>query len=409
MTTTATIALLGALDTKGTEYGFVRDQLHAEGCDALLIDTGVLGEPQIAADISRRQVAATAGASLDRLQEQHERGPGMKTMADGAALILEGLVVSGDVDGTLALGGSNAAYIFAAACARLPLGLPKVLVSTMATGDTRPYVGHTDMILVNPVVDINGLNRISKPVLANAAKACAGMVRSPFTGAEGAARAVAVSMFGVTTPCGAQLATQLEQAGLEPLTFHCTGTGGQTMEELIRSGTFAAVADMTTTELADDLVGGVCSAGPERLTAAGKAGIPQVVSLGALDMVNFGPASSVPAQFANRLFHEHNPEVTLMRTTKEESAELGRHIAEKLNTATAPVTVLIPAGGFSMLSTPGEPFHDPAADAALIDSLTAGLRDTIDVRTFECDINDPAVAEAAADVVINYMGEAIND
>ncbi|GAB3261096.1 Tm-1-like ATP-binding domain-containing protein [Arthrobacter pigmenti] len=409
MTTTATVALLGALDTKGPEYAFVRDQLRAEGCDALLIDVGVLGDPRIAADISRHQVAEAAGANLDRFREQHERGQGMEAMAKGAALVLEGLVKAGDVNAALALGGSNAAYIFAAACERLPLGFPKVLVSTMAAGDTRPYVRHTDMTLVNPVVDINGLNRISKPVFANAATACAGMAKSPFVPEKGAEDAVAVSMFGVTTPCGAHLAQQLDYAGLEPLTFHCTGAGGRTMEELIRTGTFAAVADMTTTELADDLVGGVCSAGPERLTAAGKAGIPQVVSLGALDMVNFGPALSVPARFSNRLFHEHNPEVTLMRTTTEESAELGRRMADKLNAATAPLTVLIPAGGFSMLSAPGEPFHDPAADAALIQSLTAGLRDTIDVRTFECGINDPAVAEAAADVLINYTGEAIND
>ena len=328
----------------------------------------------------------------------------MEAMATGAARIARGLYDKGSLHAVMGLGGSNAAYVMSVVAAALPTGVPKVLVSTIAAGDTRSYVGAADLTLVYPVVDISGLNRISRRILANAAAACAGMALAPAVEESEERPLAAVSMFGVTTACCTAIRDRLAARGIEALTFHATGVGGRSMEALIRSGMIQAVADITTTELADDLVGGVCSAGPERLTAAAQSGVPQVVSLGALDMVNFGPPDTVPARFAGRRFHAHNPNVTLMRTSPEECAELGRRIADKLNVARAPVALLVPLRGLSQISTAGQPFHDPRADAALFDSLREHLGRSVEVRELDADINDPRISTAASDLVAGWIG-----
>ena len=333
----AVIALVGALDTKGAEYAFLADRVAELGAAPFLIDVGVLGVPALPARVGRDLIAELGGESLAELRRRGDRNAAMTVMGRGAASALADLAAAGDVDGVLAVGGSNAAYVMAEICAQLPFGFPKILVSTIAAGDTRSYVRETDLTLMYPVVDINGLNRLSRPVLANAAQACVGMARSRYDEPADSAPLVAVSMFGVTTTCGSAVARGIEDRGFEALTFHCTGVGGLSMEALIRNGTIEGVADLTTTELADDLVGGVCTAGPDRLTAAADAGVPQVVSVGALDMVNF--YDTVPSEFSGRQLYPHNPAVTLMRTTAEECAELGRRIAARLNRSTAPVAV----------------------------------------------------------------------
>jgi uncharacterized protein (UPF0261 family) len=292
----------------------------------------------------------------------------------------------------------------------LPVGVPKLLVSTVASGDTRPYVGAVDVTMMYSVVDIAGVNRVSARIMANAAGAIAGMVESIFAAAGEQSLAekplVAATMFGVTTPCVTAARARLEEHGYEVLVFHATGAGGQSMEALAKGGFLVGVLDATTTELADELVGGVLSAGPERLEAAGAAGLPQVVSLGALDMVNFGPRESVPAAFAGRNLYVHNPTVTLMRTTAAECGELGRTIGRKLSAATGPTAVFVPLGGVSMIDVPGQPFHDPEADAALVAGLKETLDERVELHERPEDINDDAFAVAMADRLHELIQEA---
>jgi uncharacterized protein (UPF0261 family) len=287
------------------------------------------------------------------------------------------------------------------------VGVPKLIVSTLASGDTRPYVGAKDVTMMYSVVDIAGINQISARILANAAGAIAGMAKASAPAAREARPLVGATMFGVTTPAVTRARERLEELGYEVLVFHATGTGGQSMEALVDGGFLAGVLDLTTTELADELVGGVLSAGPDRLEAAGAAGVPQVVSLGALDMVNFGPKDTVPERFAERNLYVHNPTVTLMRTTAEENAELGRRIAEKLNRAGSPTVLFVPLGGVSAIDVDGQPFHDPQADAALFDALREHLdRDRVEVREIDAQVNDPAFATAMADRLHELIHEA---
>ena len=393
----ATVVLLGTLDTKGEEYEFLRQKVREEGVDVLLVDTGVLGVPLADPDISRQEVAEAAGANAEELAESGDRGAAVEAMARGAAEIVKELHAQGRLDAVLALGGSGGTAIATHAMRELPVGVPKVMVSTMASGDTRPYVGAVDVTLMYSVVDIAGLNPISERILGNAAAAAAGMAESQGPQAEAEKPLVGATMFGVTTPSVTEARKRLEELGYEVLVFHATGTGGQSMEALMRSGFITASLDITTTELADELVGGVLSAGPERLEAAGELGIPQVVSLGALDMVNFGPFETVPPEFRDRLLYEHNPTVTLMRTTPEECAELGRVIAEKLNHAQGPLTVFVPLKGVSLIATEGQVFHDPAADEALFGALRDHLDPDVDLQELDLDVNDPEFARAMAD------------
>lgn len=387
------VALAGAFDTKGQEYGFVRDRLAASGVGSVLVDTGVLGSPTVEVDVDRETVARQGGGRLDSLAAGGDRGTAMSVMADGAAAVIRRLWDKGQIDAVMVLGGSNAGYVMSRIAAALPIGPPKFLISTIVAGDTRPYIGTSDLTMIYPVVDIAGLNSITIPVLSKAADACAGIlnaVPAPLT--DTTRPTIACTMFGVTTACVAAVQHELVLGGDEVHVFHATGTGGLTLEAMIASGFFTAVADITTTELADELIGGVCSAGPERLTAAGAAGIPQVVSVGAMDMVNFGPRATVPSRFDGRQFHAHNPVVTLMRTNAHENERLGAILAAKVNAATGPVEVLVPARGFSQISVEGAPFHDPEADAALIRSLTSHLDSRIPLHIIEVAINDPSFA-----------------
>lgn len=390
--------MLGTLDTKGEEYAFVRELLQDRGLDVLLIDAGVLGEPKITPDISRNAVAAAAGHDAAALAAAGDRGAAVAAMAAGAAEVVHNLYEEGQMNAIMGLGGSGGSTVIAAAMRALPIGVPKLLVSTVAAGDTRPYVDTADILLLPSVVDISGINPISERILRNAVAAIAGMAiefanlepEPPETPLVGA------TMFGVTTPCVTRVREVLDELGYEVLVFHATGTGGRAMERLIDDGYLTGVIDVTTTELADELVGGVLSAGPDRLEAAGVLGLPQVVSLGALDMVNFGPRETVPERFADRHFYIHNPTVTLMRTTPEENAKLGAIIARKLNSASGPVALFIPLRGVSAIAGEGQVFYDPAADAALIQALKENLLPEIEVHELDLHINDPAFAEAMA-------------
>jgi uncharacterized protein (UPF0261 family) len=391
----ATVVLLGTLDTKGHEYGYLRDRLREQGVEVVLVDAGVF-EPQIEADISHEEVAAAAGVDAAGLAKGADRGAAVDAMGRGAAEVVRRLHGEGRLDGILSVGGSGNSSIAAQAMRVLPVGVPKLIVSTLASGDTRPYVGASDVSMTYSVVDVSGLNRISERILSNAAGAIAGMAKVQVEEKEGRPL-IGATMFGVTTPAVTRARERLEELGYEVLVFHATGTGGQSMEALARGGFLAGVLDLTTTELCDDLVGGVLSAGPDRLEAAGELGLPQVVSVGALDMVNFGPRETVPEQFEGRNLYVHNPTVTLMRTTPEECAELGRRIARKLSAATGPTALFVPLKGVSMIATEGGPFHDPAADEALFAALREGLGDNVELHELELDVNDPAFADATAD------------
>ena len=407
MTADPVVVLVGTLDTKGHELEYMRDRVREAGAEVVLVDVGVLGEPQVTADVSREEVAEAAGADHGALVAEADRGHAVEVMGRGAGAVLGRLFEEGRLQGAAAVGGSGNSSIAAAAIRDLPVGVPKLIVSTLASGDTRPYVGAKDVTMMYSVVDIAGINQISARILANAAGAIAGMAKASAPAAREARPLVGATMFGVTTPAVTRARERLEELGYEVLVFHATGTGGQSMEALVDGGFLAGVLDLTTTELADELVGGVLSAGPDRLEAAGAAGVPQVVSLGALDMVNFGPKDTVPERFAERNLYVHNPTVTLMRTTAEENAELGRRIAEKLNRAGSPTVLFVPLGGVSAIDVDGQPFHDPQADAALFDALREHLdRDRVEVREIDAQVNDPAFATAMADRLHELIHEA---
>jgi uncharacterized protein (UPF0261 family) len=401
------VVLVGTLDTKGHELEYMRDRVREAGAEVVLVDVGVLGEPQVTADVSREEVAEAAGADHGALVAEADRGHAVEVMGRGAGAVLGRLFEEGRLQGAAAVGGSGNSSIAAAAIRDLPVGVPKLIVSTLASGDTRPYVGAKDVTMMYSVVDIAGINQISARILANAAGAIAGMAKASAPAAREPRPLVGATMFGVTTPAVTRARERLEELGYEVLVFHATGTGGQSMEALVDGGFLAGVLDLTTTELADELVGGVLSAGPDRLEAAGAAAVPQVVSLGALDMVNFGPKDTVPERFAERNLYVHNPTVTLMRTTAEENAELGRRIAEKLNRAGSPTVLFVPLGGVSAIDVDGQPFHDPQADAALFDALREHLdRDRVEVREIDAQVNDPAFATAMADRLHELIHDA---
>jgi uncharacterized protein (UPF0261 family) len=343
---------------------------------------------------------------LADIQAANDRGQAVTLAATGAANLVRAAYERGDVAGVLALGGSAGTTIGTTAMRALPLGVPKLVVSTLAAGNMRPYVGGKDVMSLYSVVDIAGLNRISRTVLDQAARAMAGMATFPATPTVSTDRPlVAATMFGVTTSCVQQARQILEAAGYEVLIFHATGSGGEAMESLIADGLIAGVLDITTTELADELVGGVLTAGPTRLTAAGKRGVPQVISVGALDMVNFGPPETVPSQFRERLFYRHNPTITLMRTTVAENRTLGEEIGRKAADATGPTEILLPKRGVSAIDRDGQPFDNPEARSALF----AGIHATgggVSITELDHHINDPDFAAACANRLLALMAAA---
>ena len=396
-----TVLLLGTLDTKGREYAFLRDRLLEQDVDVLVVDAGVNDPVGLEPDVPNTELASNVAA----LAAAGDRGAAVAAMGEGAARIVKRLYAEGRLDGILALGGSGGSSIAAAAMRELPVGVPKLIVSTVGSGDTRPYVGASDVSMTYSVVDIAGVNSVSARIMANAAGAIAGMVRAKVPQLE-AKPLIGASMFGVTTPCVTRARERLEELGYEVLVFHATGTGGQSMEALAKGGFLAGILDVTTTELADDLVGGVLSAGPERLEAAGALGLPQVVSLGALDMVNFGPRETVPERFAGRNLYVHNPTVTLMRTSPAECRELGRRIGTKLTAARGPTALFVPLQGVSMIAVEGQPFHDAEADAALLEGLHETLGPHVERHDVDTDVNDESFAVALADRLHELIQEA---
>lgn len=411
-----TIALVGTLDTKAEDYAWLKARLTELGVNVLAVDVGSFSTADFA-DVSSDEVIDAAGEDAAKLRERRDRGEMMAVMGRGAATIVQKLAEEGRIHGLLAVGGSGGSSVAAPAMQAVPVGFPKLLVSTMASGDVSPYVGETDTTLMYSVVDVAGINSISAMVLGNAAAAIAGMAK------EFEARAkripvehrplVGLTMFGLTTPAADEARKTLSDLGYEVLVFHATGTGGRAMEKLIESELIVGVCDLTTTELADDLVGGVLSAGPDRLEMAGRTGTPQVVSLGALDMVNFGPKDSVPSEFEGRTFLVHNPTVTLMRTSPTETHELGRRIGTKLAAAKGPTELFIPSKGLSGIDVEGGPFHDLEADTALFDAVKQSLEGSpVAVHEQGCAINDEgfgrAMAERLHELIRNQSGKKEN-
>ncbi len=400
-----TIAVIGALDTKGHEFSFVRAAIKKRGHTPLVINTGVVGEPAFQPDISASQVAEAGGTSLAKLREEADRGKAIAVMTAGVARIIADLYAQGLVDGVFGMGGSAGTVIATSGMRALPVGVPKVMVSTLAAADTSPYVGTRDVVMFPAVVDVSGVNRISAQIYANAVGAIVGMVETQKPRIE-EKPLIAASMFGNTTILVDRCREILEEAGYEVLVFHATGTGGSVMEGLIADGFIAGVLDVTTTEWADEVCGGVLSAGPTRLDAAAQAGIPQVIAPGCLDMANFWARETVPAKYDDRLFYQWNPNVTLMRTSPEENAEMGRILAEKANASSAPVAFFLPQKGLSMLDAPGKEFWYPEANETLFEAIRKNVRPDIPVFELDNNINDEEFARVVTGQLLTFLQES---
>ena len=398
----ATIVITGSLDTKGTEVDFLRQLIEQRGHRTIVVDTGVLGEPLVHADVPRAAVAAAGGAELAKLVADNDRGRAVIAMTEGTREVVRALHARGEVDAIIGLGGGAGTTVGTAAMRALPLGIPKVMVSTLASGDTRPFVGVKDIVMVPSIVDISGLNGIARGVFTRAAAAVCGMVEAEVRGGDDRPT-ITATMFGNTTKCVERARAMLEGEGFEVLVFAAVGTGGMTMESLIEAGHVAGVLDVTTTELADELLGGVMSAGPTRLEAAARTGTPAVIAPGCVDMANFWEPESVPEALRTRRMYHHNAKQTLVRTDVDDNAKLGKIFAEKLNLSVGPVAVYLPLRGVSVISSPGGPFHWPEADAALFDSLRSSLRKDIPVHELDTDINDPVFADAMANGLLEMI------
>lgn len=397
------VVVIGTLDTKGVEFRFLKEQIEANGALTLVIDVGVLGKPVFTPDIPASEVARAAGADLSELIKESDRGHSVTAMSKGAAEVVKDLYDKHKLQGVISMGGSAGTNIGTTAMRALPTGVPKLMVSTLASGDTRPYVDVKDITMMYSVVDISGINRLSRRILTNAAAAIAGMVKAKMEAKVDDRPLIAATMFGITTPCVTKAREILESAGYEVLVFHATGIGGRTMEDLVRGNFISGVLDVTTTELADELVGGVCSAGPNRLEAAGELGIPQVIVPGAMDVVNFWAPETVPDKFEGRRFYYHNPTVTGMRTTKDENTQLGRIMAEKLNRAKGPTIVAIPRRGLSAIDKEGQLFYDKQADYAFAESLKSHLSKRVKLIEMDNHINDDQFAITIVNLLLDNM------
>ncbi len=396
----ANIAIIGTLDSKGHEHGFVADLIRERGHEVVLIDVGTGSDPTVVPDVTRFDVAASIGLDLQVLLDRRDRGECVVAMSKAAPVLVEKLAAEGRIDGIISLGGGGGTALGTAAMRALPIGFPKLMVSTLASGNTAHYVGTKDIVMFPSIVDIAGLNRISRLVFTRAAGAICGMVEAEINEDE-ARPLIVASMFGNTTGLVDQAKEILEEAGYEVLVFHATGAGGKTMESLIESGMVAGVLDVTTTEWADELVGATLSAGPERMDAMTKASVPAVVAPGCLDMANYGERDSVPSEMEGRNFYIHNPQVTLMRTSAEECAQLGKIIAEKANANASPVSIMLPTQAISVISAEGQPFHDPQADAALFGAIRDNAK--VEVTELDTEINSPDFAEACARKLLELL------
>ncbi|MCX5780084.1 MAG: Tm-1-like ATP-binding domain-containing protein [Firmicutes bacterium] len=398
------VVILGTLDTKGEEFKFIKDIIESQGMETLVINAGVLGKPYFQPDIANTLVAEAGGTDLAQLIAANDRGKAIDVMMKGSAKIMTDLEKQGIIGAVISLGGTAGTTIGTHAMQALSVGVPKLMVSTVASGDTRPYVGNKDITMMYSVVDISGINSISSKILANAAFAVAGMAKGITPVLEQEKPLLAATMFGVTTPCVTTAREYLESKGYEVLVFHATGAGGGSMEALITAGFIKGVLDITTTEWADELVGGVFNAGPHRLEAAGKMGIPQVVSTGALDMVNFGAMDTVPEQFKGRNLYKHNATVTLMRTTVDENRQLGQIIADKLNMTTGPTALFLPLKGVSLIDAEGQPFYGAEEDRVLFDTLRANInKDKVELIEMDMNINDEIFALSMAKKLIDML------
>ncbi len=399
-----TVVLAGALDTKGAEFSYVRKVIRRAGLDVLTVDFGVLGEPAFIPDISRAEVAQAGGGDLERWRSGEHKDEAMAGMAAALAVVVRRLFDEGRLDGIFSMGGSGGTSVATTAMRTLPVGVPKLVASTVGGGDVSGYAGTKDITFMPSVVDIAGFNRISQRIYANAAAAIAGMVAAEPPAAEQATM-IAASMFGNTTAAVDQARARMEGQGYEVLVFHATGTGGRTMEDLVRDGYFQGVLDLTTTELADEVCGGVMSAGPDRGRAAPASGVPVVLVPGCVDMANFGAPQTVPARYAGRHLYNWNPNVTLLRTNAAENTRIGEMLAAAANAATGPVAVLLPLRGVSMLDSPGGQFWDPAADRACYEAIRAHLKPSVPVEEVDANINDEAFAQRAADLLLAMIRE----
>ena len=398
-----TVVIAGALDTKGREFAFVKDLVERQGLATLVVDFGILGEPTIAADVGREEVARAGGGDLDHLRRNKLREQAMPIMAAGLAAVVRRLYDEGRLDAILGMGGGGGTSIATAGMRALPFGVPKVMVSSVAAGDMRAVVGPKDIIMMPSIVDVAGINRISARVYANAAGAIAGMlsVETPVSGQD--RPLITASMFGNTTPCVDRARGVLTDHGYEVLVFHATGIGGQTMEGMIADGYIAACLDITTTELADEVCGGRATAGPQRGMAASRAGIPAVIAPGCVDMANFGARDAVPGRYRGRNLFQWTPTGTLLRTSVEENERIGAMIAAAANASTAPVAILLPLGGVSMLDIEGGAFWDPDADRACFQAIRDNLKPGIEVLEMDHNINDPAFADRAAGILLGML------
>ena len=398
-----TIAIIGTLDTKGAEFGFLKKEIEKRGCQTFVINVGVMGESPFMADVTAEEVALAGGAELSELVKRAERGEAMAVMTAGVAKVAVMYYAESRFDGIISMGGGGGTVMATSAMRALPIGVPKLMVTTIASGDTSAYVGTSDITMMPSIVDVAGLNRISRTIFTNAAGAICGMVGGEIEKAVDEKPLIAATMFGNTTRAVENARRIMEDNGYEVLVFHATGTGGKTMEMLIDSGFIKGVMDITTTEWADELCGGVLSAGSARLDAATKAGIPQVVTPACIDMCNFWAPETIPEKYKDRLFYKWNPNVTLMRTTPEENAEMGRIFAEKLNASQGPVSVLIPMGGFSEVDAPGKPFWWPEADQAFVDGLKSQLRFDIPVVVMNNNVNNPEFSAKVAQTLLEML------
>ncbi len=398
-----TICIVGALDTKGEEFYFIKEAINKKGYETIVIDVGVLGKPRFDADIPREEVAKAGSRELDELIRKKDRGEAVTVMAKGIAKVVKNLYEDGKIDGIISMGGTAGTIVGTSAMSVLPIGVPKVMVSTVASGNTYGYVGVKDIVMFPSIVDISGINKISRQIFANAVGAVTGMVAVEKEPMLSEKPLIAATMFGNTTPCVEKAKAILEEKGYEVLVFHATGTGGRTMESLIEDDFIVGVLDITTTEWADELVGGVFSAGPNRLEAAARKGVPAIIVPGCLDMVNFWAPDTLPEKFKGRKFYQHNPNVTLMRTNVEEMERLGKILAEKINKSVGPVKLLIPLKGLSMIDSPDGPFWWPEADKKLFDSIKENIRKDIEVKELNLNINDPGFAEETACSLLSML------
>ncbi|MGC8873495.1 MAG: Tm-1-like ATP-binding domain-containing protein [Chloroflexia bacterium] len=398
-----TVVIVGALDTKGKELAYVKDIIEKAGLRTLVVDFGVMGTPALEPDISREEVAAAAGADLHYLATGQHKDEAMEAMARGLASVVRRLYDEGRLDGIIGMGGTGGTSIATTAMRALPIGVPKVMVSTVGGSDVSAYAGTKDITFMPSIVDVAGFNRISRRIYTNAAGAIAGMVLAEAPPAAEDKPLIVASMFGNTTPCVDRARSILESHGYEVLVFHATGTGGRTMESLIADGYIAGSLDITTTELADEVCGGVLSAGPERCLAASRAGIPAVLVPGCVDMANFWGIDTVPEKYRRRNLYRWNPNVTLLRTNVEENKRIGQMLAAAANAATGPVAIVLPLKGVSMLDSPGGAFWDPEADRACFEAIKANVRPDIPVIEMDCNINDPEFADRCAQLLLEML------